>query len=934
MLLRKDDPSLPELLDAASQAEVRTLQPEQYLLRATGVPAERRICIIGGDETGLLHGAYRFCELIGVRFYLHGDVVPDERMNGGLPVVNETGRPLFALRGVLPFHNFPEGPDWWGRDDYRVHIAQLAKLRMNLFALHCYPEDAPRPNPEPHAEPLVWIGRPKELEEDGRVKASYPAFWAATARDRFWGYDTMGTNEFSGGASQLFSANNYAHEIFAGLPAVPQTPEQANAVFNRAGAFFGEAFAFARALGVKTCVGTETPLTIPQSVRQRLRDDGRKATDPLVVQELYTGMFSRIQKQYPVDYYWLWTPESWTWSGNNQEQYAATVADIKAALGALESLGHPFTLATCGWVLGPLFDRTALDHVLPSSMPMSCINREVGHDLVEAGFRNVTGRPKWAVPWLENDQNLVGPQLWAGRMRYDAADARALGCTGLLGIHWRTKILAPNVAALAAAAWDQSFAPPDWDLRPALTGGKLHTGNIVVAKKPVQGASGPEAEVCQTILEDCHDSYIMGVPDGRYTVTLLFNETLYQSAGARVFDVKLQGETLVEGLDIFARAGRNRLLKLEFQGIQVGDAPLHLHFTPGAGQPSIAGFGIEGTTRNRRPFSLWINLGGGPVGKFMGDYTRDKPPAAVRVRGMPVEDFYEDFARANFGEPVAEAAGRLLTRIDGLNLPQNTHWETGPGEINPLPAKPDAFGFVDDLAQLRPAVEGAGNLARFDYWLGTFRFQQALAEAGGLRADLDVAVQAMTTQSGGKAKAALAESALKIRLQLARTWEQMMSRLVACADTSGELGTIANLEQHNRKRLQFLSLHDQAIAQALGRPLPAGIEPGTHDAGPARLAVPTVRSEAQPGEILKLTVLAIGQAPAREVTLHWRTWGRGSFHSILARRIGRAVHEADLPPASEEIEYYFSARAADGSELRWPASAPELCQTVITLPSA
>ena len=48
------------------------------------------------------------------------------------------------------------------------------------------------------------------------------------------------------------------------------------------------------------------------------------------------------------------------------------------------------------------------------------------------------------------------PQLWAGRMRCDAADALQYGCTGLMGIHWRTRILAPNVSALAKAAWDQT----------------------------------------------------------------------------------------------------------------------------------------------------------------------------------------------------------------------------------------------------------------------------------------------------------------------------------------------------------------------------------------------------------------------------------------------------------------------------------------------
>ena len=39
----------------------------------------------------------------------------------------------------------------------------------------------------------------------------------------------------------------------------------------------------------------------------------------------------------------------------------------------------------------------------------------------------------------------------------DAADARRYGCDGLMGIHWRTINLAPNVAALAQAAWTQGW---------------------------------------------------------------------------------------------------------------------------------------------------------------------------------------------------------------------------------------------------------------------------------------------------------------------------------------------------------------------------------------------------------------------------------------------------------------------------------------------
>ena len=931
-LLRANDPLVQRLLDPASLTEAKALRPEEYLLRTVNSVSGRRILIVGGDDTGLLYGAYRFCELIGVRFYLHGDVVPDRRLAGDLPAVNESGHPLFALRGLLPFHDFPEGPDWWTRDDYRAHLAQMAKLRMNFFALHCYPEDVPRANPEPHPEPLVWIGPPQDLNADGGVRASYPAFWAATSRDRYWGYDRMTTSEFSGGASQLFARDEQASEIFADLPIPSQTADQSNLVFDRAGALLGKTFAFARALGVKTSVGTETPLTIPQPVRQRLQKSGLDPSDPKVVQALYTGIFKRIQEQYPVDYYWLWTPESWTWSGNNEQQYAATVADIHSALSALESLKHPFTLATCGWVLGPGFDRTALDHVLPAEIPMSCINREVGHDFNERGFREVKGRPKWTIPWLENDQNLTSPQLWAGRMRYDAVDAKALGCTGLLGCHWRTKILAPNVAALASAAWDQSFAPPDWDLRARVDAGGLHAGRVITASEPVDGAEGDEAEVCRTMLEDAHDIYIMGVPNGRYRITLLFNETQATRTGTRVFDIAVQDDTLVQDLDIFAKAGRNHLLKLGLPEIPIGDSPLHLHFTPHAGEPSIAGFGIEGLTRERQDFSLWINLGGNSVGKFTNDYTRDKPPAAVRERAMPVADLYEDFARANFGEEAGAAAGRIFTQIDGYGLPQSSHWDVGPGGIKPLKIKPGTFDYIEKLAALRSTVKGAGNLDRLDYWLKTFRYQKALAEVGDLRADLDSAVHSMIGGSDSAARVVLAESALKIRLQLTRAWEEMMSQLVTCVDTPGELGTIANLEQHNRRRLRLLSLYDQDIAQALGRPLPADVEPGNHYSGPARLAVPTVRGEAEPGESLKVTILAIDQTRTKEVNLHWRSWGGGTFNSVRAKPVGRSVYEANLPTGYEELEYYITAQASDGTDLRWPATAPEICQTVITLP--
>src|SRR3990170_2954116 len=144
---------------------VNTLESQQYLLKtvengkdasaalpAAGGLRSTRLLIVGGDAIGTLYGAYRFAEHLGVRFYLHGDTIPDERIALKIPDLNETGKPLFETRGIQPFHDFPEGPDWWNADDYKAVIAQLPKLRMNFFGLHTYPQGGVGP------EPTVWIG--------------------------------------------------------------------------------------------------------------------------------------------------------------------------------------------------------------------------------------------------------------------------------------------------------------------------------------------------------------------------------------------------------------------------------------------------------------------------------------------------------------------------------------------------------------------------------------------------------------------------------------------------------------------------------------------------------------------------------------------------------------------------------------------------------
>jgi len=915
-----------EMLPVAEAGEGITLRvdgklaPQQYRLQGGG----DALAITGGSDVAVLYGAYHFAEKLGVRFYLHGDVIPDERIPPAVPALDETHQPLFELRGIQPFHDFMEGPDWWNADDYKAYIAQLAKLRMNFIGLHNYPE---RRGGYPGPEPTVWIGLPGDFDERGEVTYSYPAFFANTERPG-WGNVPMKTSGYAGGAASLFAADVHGPDVQAPHFPWPENPADCNEVFNRTAEMYRDAFELARSLGIRICVGTETPLTVPQRVKERLKKQDREPAGPEAVKDLYAGAFQRLARAFPVDYYWLWTPEGWTWGGNKAGEFEATTRDLQAALDGLKQAGNPLTLGTCGWVLGPAHDRAALDEFLPETSPMACINRQLGHLGVEPAFANVVGRPKWAIPWLENDVNMVGPQPWVGRMRYDAVDAQRFGCTGLMGLHWRTKALEMNVAALARAGWDQSWVPGDFDTTPVepVSGKDGAVGGRTAGfNQPVAGAAVPA--VYQSVRFDLK-GYELTVPDGRYSVTLQFNEPAHTQAGKRVFGAKIQGRQVVDDLDVFARAGRNKALDLSFRDIEVSDGTLHVEFTRKVEFPCIAGIVVSGRTRAvnqvaSRPFERRINCGGKAVAGYEADVSAvEAPKPSPKPRTMPVDDFYLDYARANFGGAVAGPVAALLARIDGVNLPEVSAWKQGPGVVTgngaPWEKVREQFAFVDELAALRPRIEGAGNRDRFDYWLHTYQAMSAMAEAGCRRGELDRAMRDKDWSA-----------AIEARIKLAQTWTRLMTLQTAIVRTPGELGTIANLEHQTRRRTALVEGRDAALSKELGKPLPPAAAPGQDYTGPARLVLPTVRNVVVEGESLQLRIIALDRRPVGSVTVHVRPLGRGDWRDIPAKHVARAVYTATLPAAREDFEYRLTAATGSGEPLVWPVTAPRINQTVV-----
>jgi hypothetical protein len=432
------------------KARIAALDSQQYVIKALPQPHGQWLVICGADDPGVLYGAYRFLQTLGIRFYLDNDDIPDDKTALDPSGLDIDGKPLFSLRGLQPFHDFPEGPDWWNLDDYKAYIAQLPKMGMNFIGFHTYPET--QFNGHWKAEPLVWIGTKDQINPDGTVKSAYPAMHSNT-RDETWGYFPKKTSDFACGASQLFEDDYFGADYMMGVSEWPHTDDENIRIFDDVGKLLGNAFTFAHRLGVKTCVGTEIPLSIPANVQSRMAAAQEDPGSDAAKRDAYEGTFARIMKTYPLDYYWFWTPELWTWRPEPDDEVMFVERDLLNAIQAWRNVNAPFTLATCGWVLGPTRDRSEFDNLLPKDMPFSCINRQVGFTPIEPGFQAIQGRPKWAITWLEYDHPLTEAQLWAGRVRRDAFDAARYGCTGFMGIHWRSQILSPQIGALAQAGW-------------------------------------------------------------------------------------------------------------------------------------------------------------------------------------------------------------------------------------------------------------------------------------------------------------------------------------------------------------------------------------------------------------------------------------------------------------------------------------------------
>ncbi len=897
----------------------------------------RGLHIVGGSDIALLYGAYQYAELLGVGFTLHGDIIPDDTYKGSLITVGKgTYKPLFEHRGLLPFHDFPEGPDLWNEDNYKSCITQMVKMKMNFFSLHNYPA----------VEPNVWVGLAEDIDSEGNVTYAYPTSLANTACSSSWGYSTMDTRDYCCGASGVFADSIFASPIIQDLIPRPKNQAEMAMVFNRTGELFDRAFSLGRQLGVKFCLGLETPLSIPREVQTRLKEKGIDPKSAEAKAMLYRGIFTRLQRRHPIDYFWLWTPEGWTWGTTSKKETDATVADFTTARNVLSEMGNPFGFGLSGWMLGPADNTTLLDEHLPKSDFMSSLSRLVGQERIDLGYRKLAkGRPMMPVMWIEDDPALTTPQFWAGRLRSDIAESYAAGCSGIIGNLWRTRATDPNVIAMAQACWDQDDWNPyhgsGFDYQPGPVNDIRLSG---IGTNYYRHIKGTEDQYLFNTQRYELKGYKIKVPNGRYRIRFLFAETRYDKPGERVFGIRLQDSAIIPDIDIYKAVGRDTCYAVTSDYVDVNDYMLRVDFLPKTGPTCLSALVIEGRTADANqikgtPYRRSINVGGGLYKDYEADLSEqvgNKPPMP---RDLSTASLYENYARSSFGNDVAEPIAQIFQSVDGtlgnegytgFRMPRPAGWITGPGVIQPneTPWQEERlrYAFVDSLYALRPMVKGAGNLDRYDYWLNTFAYMRTMGELGCLRGEIDKLMRQATDGSFIEAKV------LPLRIKLARLWEQLISQQLLTVSTTGEVGTLINLESQTRKTYGFLTKHDKEITRLTGKPLPAECALSMSYSGEPRLIVLNHRELLQSNEPYALQLTVLGKTAADKApVLQFRSLGKGKFKSMTMSPAGNNTFKASLPQNMSGTIEYFITFDQDGKQYHYPASAPNVCATVTKL---
>ena len=424
-------------------------QDERYTIHATGPGT---VAITGQGEQALLYGVFDFLERQGAYFGIDGDNYPlDGAAELQLPEQGQpwNGSPRFGTRGLLPWPDFLNCITVFNSEDYRAYLESMVRMRFNTLGIHVY------------GQRDKWAESFLSFEYGG---VGYRAFLDTSASDR-WGYLPQRTSRYSMGAAQYFDS-----EVFGADATRYARDPWEQAAF--AQTLWRDAFSYAEQLGIRTGVGFE-PYQLPDEILRACPPEARiervykmpfgdqrfPGVDPesRTARKLLETRLSQLLEAYPsVSHVYLWEDEFVNWASQHG-QGELSVTPFVQAHDFLRRHAPDKQLVLAGWGgVARNFER--FHQALPEDVIFSCLSDQFGWDPIHEVFGKLEGRERWPIPWIEDDPAMWFPQLHVSRFEQDMALAEQYGCQGMLGIHWRNRIVDPVAGYQARRSWDAGLA--------------------------------------------------------------------------------------------------------------------------------------------------------------------------------------------------------------------------------------------------------------------------------------------------------------------------------------------------------------------------------------------------------------------------------------------------------------------------------------------
>src|SRR5208337_2925903 len=334
----------------------------------------------------------------------------------------------------------------YDREDWRAYLEAMVRMRFNTLGVHVY------------SGANQWAESFLSFEYAG---AGHLAYTDTSATNR-WGYLPERTSRFGMGAPDFFVDEVFGAEATTKARSCWEAEEFAQQLWK-------EAFQYAKQLGIRAGVGFE-PYQVPDEIYRATPPEAYYASgdakipgpriDPesVAAKDILEARLGRLLEAYPtVDYVWLWEDEGMSWA-SQKANVPLSVTPFKQAFDFLKRHAPEKRLVISGW--GGVVRHFAYFHkALPEEIIFSSLNDNLGWDAVSEEYGKLEARERWPIPWLEDDPAMWLPQFHVSRFVRDMNLAEQYGCQGLLGIHWRHRIMDADAGFQAGYSWNKELTP-------------------------------------------------------------------------------------------------------------------------------------------------------------------------------------------------------------------------------------------------------------------------------------------------------------------------------------------------------------------------------------------------------------------------------------------------------------------------------------------